>query len=169
MSALRKVRSAQSFDTDEIPRSAALLDELLDELAEFCNPMNLSERDGFLAGIAVCPEPVGVEEWLPAILNLERDAKIDAVLAPDTAASLMGLLVADLQRISVELARGAYLPIADRHAQVAEEFWHPWICGFSKAMALRPGSWDRFALGDSLTRNALKGLRNLIALRQGER
>ena len=59
------------------------------------------------------------------------------------------------------------MPIADRYARDQMEFWHPWISGFAQAMALRPASWDRFALGDNLTRNALKGLRNLIKVKQG--
>jgi uncharacterized protein len=166
MSALKKPPSAPPLNRDEIPRSAALLNMRLKELAEFCAPMRLSEADGFLAGIAVCPEPVSIEEWLPAILNLQPAEKVEAFLDPDLAESFAGLLLEGFNRVSDEMAGGAYLPIANADARDGEEFWHLWISGFAKAMALRPASWDRFALGDDLTRNALKGLRNLIKLQQ---
>ena len=139
----------------------------LEDLAEFCVPMGVSEADGFLAGIAICPELVNIEEWLPAILNLQPGEKIEAALDPDLAEAFVGLVLEGFNRICDELARDAYLPIADRYAREDEAFWHLWISGFAKAMALRPASWDRFALADSLTRNALKGLRNLIRIQQG--
>jgi uncharacterized protein len=167
MSALKKLQSARPSDLEEIPRDAALLDMRLEGLAELCEPMSLSEADGFLAGIAVCPETVSIEDWLPAVLNLSPDVKVEAFLHSDLAESFAGLLLEGFNRVSDEIARGVYLPIANRNALDGEEFWHLWISGFEKAMALRPHSWDRFAVGDSLTRNALKGLRNLIGFRQG--
>jgi uncharacterized protein len=167
MTALKRLQSARPSDVEEIPSDAALLDMRLQGFAEFCEPMSLSEADGFLAGIAVSPESVSIEDWLPAVLNLSPDMKVEAFLHPDLAESLAGLLLEGFNRVSDELARGAYLPIANRNAIDGEEFWHLWISGFAKAMALRPRSWDRFAVGDSLTRNALKGLRNLIGMRQG--
>ena len=53
-----KARAAPVEKWGRVPRAAMLLEKRLDALADYCDPMLLSEADGLLAGIAVSPEPV---------------------------------------------------------------------------------------------------------------
>jgi uncharacterized protein len=167
MAASKTQLERHSSKRDRIPRRAALLDKRLEALCAFCDPMMLSELDGFLAGIAVCLEPVSLDEWLPAVLNLEPDEKVEAVLGPDETTAITGLLLERFDEISNEIAAKIYFPIIDVDAQSGDVLWYLWVSGLDEAMEFRPGSWDIFAVGSNISRNALKGLRRLIALNQG--
>ena len=162
-----KARAAPVEKWGRVPRAAMLLEKRLDALADYCDPMLLSEVDGFLAGIAVSPEPVAFEEWLPAILNLHPEQKVEAFLDPDDAKSFVDLLLKCFNTIVDEIAAGRYLPIIDVDTRNREMVWQLWIGGFARAMEFRPGSWDTFAVGSELTRNALKALRRLVAIDKG--
>jgi uncharacterized protein len=150
-----------------LPRGATLLERRLDALAEFCDPMGPSELDGFLAGIAVSPEQVSFADWLPVILYLAPDDKVEAILGPDEAKSIADMLLERFDAVRDEIISGRFLPIIDIDTRTGEEIWYLWINGFSLAMELRPRGWDTFAVGSEATRYALKGLKRLIAIDRG--
>ena len=162
-----KAHAAPVDNWHRIPRGAALLDKSLNALADSCDPMTLSELDGFLAGIAVSPEPVAFEDWLPAILYLEPEEKVETFLSPDEAESFADLLLERFNAVRDEIISGQYLPIIDIDTRNGEALWYLWVNGFSLAMDLRPRGWDTFAVGSEATRYALKGLKQLIAIDRG--
>ena len=43
------------------------LDDRLAALPDSCDAMMLSELDGYLAGVLVCPEMILPSEWLPGV------------------------------------------------------------------------------------------------------
>ncbi len=57
----------------ELPRRLKLLDKQLTGLLEYGQPMSLSELDGFLAGVLICPEEMTPGEWLPMVAGLDDD------------------------------------------------------------------------------------------------
>lgn len=168
MSASKALRKNPSLQRERITGSAAHLDMRLEALCPRCDPMMLSQLDGFLAGLAVSPEPVRLKEWLPAVLNLEPGENVEALLGPDEAASIAGLLLDRFETTSDEIARGIYIPIIDANSETGEKLWHFWVSGLARAMEFKPGSWDVFAVGGDAARKALKGLRLMIALSRGE-
>lgn len=54
-------------DHATIPRWLMLLEKKLDVLAEDCEPMLVSQIEGYLAGIIVCPDLITPSKWLPLI------------------------------------------------------------------------------------------------------
>ena len=101
--------------------------------------MDLSELDGFLAGLIVGPELIPPSEWLPVVWNGEEpdfitEAEAEAVLGAimrrydDIAASLDGDV-------------STYMPIFWEHddgTPIVED----WAYGFMHAVSLRTEAWD---------------------------
>ena len=59
-----------------IPRRLKLLEKKLASLPPDSEAMLVSELDGFLAGILVCPDLMMPSEWLPLVWGDEEDAPI---------------------------------------------------------------------------------------------
>lgn len=107
-----------------------------DRAPEGC--MDLSELDGFMAGIIAGPEPVSPESWLPVVWDDE---------APDFAtaqeeATVMGAIAGRYREIhdGLDADPPDYTPI----------FWEDvggttitedWAAGFMQAVALHPRAW----------------------------
>ena len=118
----------------------------LDELAQFLNSdsappdgMDLSELDGFLAGLVAGPERVPRDEWLAEVWDnevpdyadgAERDAVEQAILER-YAAIEAGLDAAPL-------AYSAILWQDEAGTTVAED----WAAGFMQAVTLRADAWQ---------------------------
>lgn len=111
-----------------------LLSEEVDEDA-----MLLSELDGFLAGLIVCPDLVQPSEWLPLVWG--EDAPLFD--SEDQAQTVIGLIMGHYNDIIRQLNRGRYRPIYDIDTDDSA-LWEIWIEGFRRAMGLRPEAWSSF-------------------------
>lgn len=147
-----------------IPRRLKLLDRLLASLPDDAEPMLLSELDGFLAGIIVCPDPIMPGEWLPLVWggSGEDGAPVFEDLAQ--VEKITGLIMEHYNATIRALTEDCYAPLFDVDPRHDEILWKFWIDGFRTAMALRPGSWIRWVGGDDDTRAALSGLITLGAI-----
>ncbi|HEY8290413.1 MAG TPA: UPF0149 family protein [Acetobacteraceae bacterium] len=100
--------------------------------------MDLSELDGFMAGIVAGPEPVATSEWLPMVWDGE-----EPVFDNDAeAATVLGTI---LRRFS-EIASG----LDSEPATFAPVFWEgedgspvvdDWAHGFMQAVSMRTEAW----------------------------
>ena len=116
----------------------ALEDYLLsDDSPEEC--MDLSELDGFLAGLIVGPEPIPPSEWLPVIWDNEDPGFADEAQANQILGAILGRYneIAD----SLDAEPVEYAPIFWQHvngATIVED----WAVGFMQAVSLRQAAWE---------------------------
>ncbi len=101
--------------------------------------MDLSELDGFLAGLLAGPVPVPVAEWLDEVWDHEEPAYADAA----EEAAVRGAIIAHFATIEAALDASplAYAPILWQDgagATVAED----WAAGFMQAVSLRSDAWQ---------------------------
>jgi uncharacterized protein len=142
-----------------IPSRFRRLDEILADLP-FEDSMLVSELDGYLTGVAICPEPMTSDEWLPPVWGggygepAPFEDPIDAQLIAD-------MVVARHAEIVRDLRRGKPQPIfdVDRNGDI---LWEIWIEGFEQAMELRPDSWS--AIAESEDEDAMIALAHLLTL-----
>lgn len=115
------------------------LDEILADLP-VDDPMLLTELDGYLTAVAVCPEPLPPAEWLPPIWgggygeSAPFEDPIDVRLFAD-------MVQARLNEILRDLGRGRHHPLFDVDPRSGEPLWEDWIGGFAMAMDVRPECW----------------------------
>lgn len=108
---------------------------LSDRVSE--DAMTLSELDGFLAGIAVGPEPIEPEEWLPFVWGGES--------GPDFTdetqmAAVLGAIVGLYNDVVSQIAERTYTPILwiDTDGAPLPEGW---AHAFLEAAGLRLDAW----------------------------
>jgi uncharacterized protein len=147
----------------------------LGEALDAVEGMLLSELDGYLAGIQVCPTRIPPEEWLPQVWTIDPDAveesegeaPAEAAPAPDAAtiARLSELVMVRFNRIGEELnGPDGYLPIFDVDERDNEVLWLFWIEGFNRALALRPDAWDPMLEEGSSAQEALAAILAMTAI-----
>jgi len=144
-----------------------LLEKLLADL-ESDEAMLLTQLDGFLAGILICPDLILPGEWLPMVWGgSDSDAALESTKEAEQLIALIlqhyNSIVADLQR-----GPGHYAPLFDIDMRNDEVLWEIWIDGFDTARQLRAGSWAEIAGGDEKTRSAWAGLVALVQIGLGE-
>lgn len=118
----------------------------LDELADFLNSgnapagcMDLSELDGFLAGLVAGPEAVPQAEWLPEVWDNE-EPDYDSIAQKDAVEQV----ILDRYRAiedGLDAAALTYTPILwvdEAGTTVAED----WAAGFMQAVSLRSEAWQ---------------------------
>ena len=142
------------------------LDAFLSALPEESDAMMLSELDGFLAGIAVCPDLILPDEWLPVIWgggDLEG-VEVEAFAGDIDLDAFYKLIIKHYDTIGLDLSRGRghFSPIYDVDERNDDVLWEIWISGFARAMTLRPDSWAQIA--DSGDEDAVVALATLISL-----
>lgn len=127
------------------------LQELDDSLTRLDGPegetMMLSELDGFLAGLVVCPELVKPSEWLPMVFGRD-DEDVAAFENDSTMQDAIRLVFKHRDGIAIALAHGdgRYGPIFDVDTRNDDDvLWEFWMAGFQRAMALRPEAWTAIA------------------------
>ena len=101
--------------------------------------MDLSELDGFLAGLAVGPEPVLPEEWLPMVWDEE-----DPEFRDDAEADLiMGTMFARYNEIADGLDSDdpSYDPVYWQDA-MGRTVVEDWTAGFMRAVGMRRDAWE---------------------------
>ncbi len=117
--------------------------------------------DGMMAALAVSPEPVPPDEWLPRI-GLGPD---DLFVDPGYASRFREALLARQTDIVASLLQGGlvFAPYYDVDEN-DETLWQFWLVGFIQTMALRQKAWDKlFRTRDEDLATALSGLVALAA------
>lgn len=111
------------------------LDLFLCGLAD--DAMLLSELDGYLAGVVVCPERIMPGEWLSPIWGED----VAGFVHQAEAGEILEIVMALYNHIGRSLDRpGQYVPHLE--VDVDESFlWEIWAQGFGKALNLRPQAW----------------------------
>jgi len=145
----------------KFPSRFRRLDDILADLAVE-DPLLLTELDGYLTGIAVCPQAIEPNEWLPPIWGggygegAPFEDPIDVQLFAD-------MVLARFQEIRRDLARGKPQPIFETDERNGEVLWEEWIGGFSMATSLRPATWSAVAKGaDESAAAAMSHIQTLI-------
>jgi uncharacterized protein len=138
----------------KLPRRARDLDKLLDKLPRENDAMLLSELDGLIAGLLVCPEIIPPSEWLPCVAGVTEDGAIALDGIPE-GERLLDLLFQHYNATATDLQRGVYSPIFDQVEHAGETVWEFWMDGFETAIALRPESWEKIDGADEETRTAI--------------
>jgi uncharacterized protein len=149
---------------DDLSPELMELDARLLALPESRGGMLLSELDGFLAGVLVCPELIPPSEWLPSIWGEDTEDAEPAFNQKSELEEFVGLLFKHYNTIAGDLNQGGdrYQPIYDIDDASDEILWETWIAGFEAAMALRPDSWA--AIVDSDDDEAASAFSMLAAL-----
>jgi uncharacterized protein len=104
--------------------------------------MTLSEIDGFLAGILLCPELIMPSDWLPHVWGVTKDASF-----PDlkTVEKTIGAVMAHYNTVASEITQSLWIePIYESNPNSDEVLWEPWVDGFTRAVALRTDVWETF-------------------------
>jgi uncharacterized protein len=150
-----------------IPRRLKLLERTLASLPADSDVMLISELDGFLAGILVCPDLIMPSEWLPIVWGSGEDTA--PVFENATQAEqLMGLVMEHYNATASDLQSGRYAPIFEVDIRHDEVLWELWIGGFDAAMQLRPESWVALFQNNEEARTAMAGLIKLTKIHHGD-
>jgi uncharacterized protein len=117
--------------------------ERLEQFLDNCDDdvMSLAVLDGFLSGVAVCPDLISPSEWLPVVWG-GGDAPFRDVAQ---ANEIFALMMAFYNSILIGLNAGEdHRPVMllDRDDT---QLWEIWAEGFRTALGLKPGSWRAYA------------------------
>lgn len=152
----------------DIPRRLTLLEKKLDELAKDGEPMLVSQLEGYLAGIIVCPDLIMPSEWLPLIWNTESDGDDPVFQSARQAEKLIGLVMEHYNATIADIGAGRYAPVFDVDTRNDDVLWEMWIDGFERAMSLRPESWSTYLGMDEDATAAIAGLLSLADIASGK-
>ena len=146
-----------------------LLEELLADL-ESDEAMLLTQLDGFLAGILICPHLILPGEWLPIIWGGSDSDAAPVFEGTKQAEQLIALIIQHYNSIAADLQRGPghYAPLFDLDTRNDDVLWEIWIDGFDTARQLRAESWAEIPGGDEKTRSAWAGLVTLVQISRRE-
>jgi yecA family protein len=149
-----------------ISRRLKLLEKLLVALPADNDPMLLSELDGYLAGILVCPDLIAPSEWLPLVWGGQHEDAAPVFENAGQAETLTKLVMEHYDAIADVLYHrpGYYAPVFDIDTRYNDILWELWVEGFDKAMQLRPDIWRRWPAVDEDTEVALAGFATLAAI-----
>ncbi|WP_417840778.1 UPF0149 family protein [Terasakiella sp.] len=106
--------------------------------------MSLTELDGYLASIVVCPDMIMPSEWMPKIWGSD-DPVFDSM---EQAQAITGAIMSRYNAIIKELDTNKYAPILDYDERTKETIWEIWIDGFFRGVALRLDAWDVISEGE---------------------
>ena len=130
--------------------------------------MLLTELDGFLTGVLLCPDLIMPSEWLKIVWGSD-DSGVAPFEDPLDVQWFADAVMARYNEIARDLSRGKPQPIFDIDERNGDVLWELWIDGFAEAMEMRPESWAALADGDDLNAaDALSRLSMLIAVARNE-
>jgi uncharacterized protein len=130
-----------------LPRHARELNELLMDYPVDSGVMWLSQFDGFVAGLLVCPDMILPSVWLPVVVGGE-EGEFPGFGASANEKRLLELIMQHYNAVATALQKGTYAPIFDHRAETDETFWEIWMEGFTQAIALSPQGWSQFEQAD---------------------
>ena len=107
-------------------------------------PMTVGQVEGYVVGLAVCPEAVPPPEWLPAVWGGD-DASVFRI-AREAAARAVREHHDRVVRSLLPPAR-EYMPIYELDGSGEEALWGLWVRGFVRAMGLRGAAWEGIRRG----------------------
>jgi len=141
-----------------LARRLQRLDHFLSRLDAGDDTMLLTELDGFVAGVVVCPDLIMPSEWLEVVWGEDGPC----FESERQAQEILGLIMEHYNQVLRQLARpGRYQPILSQDID-GSVLWELWASGFHKAVRLRPGLWTAFSdMGD---RNVSRSLVSLIRI-----
>ena len=119
-----------------LSRKLRQLDDFLLSEAVGDDAMLLSELDGFLAGLIVCPDLILPGEWLPVVWGGDEPV-FDGL---EQAKAVNNLIMGHYNDILRQLDRRRYAPVYDIDRDDSP-LWEIWIEGLLAAMRLRPQAW----------------------------
>jgi len=125
------------------------------------NEHELSEFDGFCAGLVVCPEMVPPSEWLPLVWGEACDPRFE------TKGDMQRALEPMMGHYN-EVARSLTPPDIDygpgfiEIEATGEVLWEDWVSGFERAMRLRMDAWEQIV--ESLDEEAASSVTMMLAL-----
>jgi uncharacterized protein len=146
---------------EELSPELMELDARLAALPESREAMLLSELDGYLAGVIVCPELITPSEWLPWVWGGDTEDAEPAFNEKSELDGFVRLLFQHYNTIASDLNDGQHRPIYDVDTDDSL-IWEVWANGFERALALRPDSW--LAIVNSGDEEAASSISMLIAL-----
>ncbi|WP_231420392.1 UPF0149 family protein [Sphingomonas sp. Leaf205] len=129
-------------------------------------PMLLTELDGFLTGLLICPEAIPPGEWMTVVWGADVDG-VAPFEDPLDVQWFADAVAARREEIARDLVRGKLQPIFDVDERDGEVLWEYWIDGFAEAIALRPNAWEAMA-GDAESAAPWSQLATLIAVARDE-
>lgn len=132
--------------SDILSKKLQRLDDFLMSDAVNYNTMLLSELDGFLAGLIICPDMIMPSEWMPVIWGDEGPVFNDIVQAQ----AVNNLILEHYNDIIRQLDKRRHSPVFDIDTRNDDVMWETWISGFGQAMLLRPEAWRSWAEGDDI-------------------
>jgi uncharacterized protein len=132
--------------------------------------MLLTELDGFLAGILVCPDLIMPGEWLPMVWGGRNWDAAPAFENTKQVEQLVRLIMERYNAVAADLQHGGghYEPLFDVDTRNDDILWEIWIGGFDTALQLRPEAWAKVLGSDEDAHNALAGLVALVQIGRGE-
>jgi uncharacterized protein len=153
----------------DIPRRLKQLEKQLASL-DGDEAMLLTELDGFIAGILVCPDLIMPGEWLPMVWGGTNKDAAPVFENTKQLEQLAGLIIERYNAVAADLQRGPghYAPLFDVDTRHDDILWELWIDGFETALQLRPGAWAGVRGGAEDVRGALAGLVTLVQIGRGE-
>lgn len=131
-------------------------------------PMLLTELDGFLTGLLVCPDDIPTSEWIEVVWGADDDGPAPFE-DPLDVQWFADAVMARRREIARDLTRGKLQPIFDVDERSGDVLWEAWLDGFADAMALRPDAWEALAEGeDPVAADALARLSILLSVANEE-
>ena len=128
-----------------LPPHLLELEELLLQLPEDSEALLLSGVDGVLAAVALGPDPIPVEEWLPIVADGHDPA--ESLDAP-ALAKLNALLLRHAADVRAALAHDLFEPIYVFTDDTDEIAWEPWMDGFHRGLTARGDAWAALSQDD---------------------
>ena len=116
------------------------LSELLHALPVDNMPMTLSELDGYVTGVLACPEMIPPAEWLPQVWGETSDAHFANQKA---AEETIGAVMTHYNSVAQAMTQSLWIePLYEVDSNTDEILWEPWVDGYTRAMGLRPDTWE---------------------------
>lgn len=115
------------------------LDEYLTSDRSPPDSMDVSQLDGFLAGVVIGPAPVPPSEFLPLVWGGEEPSFETA----EEAESILGSILGRYNEIveSLEGDPPSYAPVFWQDG-LGNTITEDWAAGFMQAVSLRPEAWE---------------------------
>ena len=144
------------------------LEELLSDIEATPDAMCVSELDGYVAGLLLCPDMILPNEWLPKIWGFDGEQEIQNM---ERAQGAIGAVMAHYDRVAAILSDGfeSYEMVVEYPRHFGDPIWELWLAGFARAMSLRPDAWGAYMHTNYITvKAAFTFMESLIDIGAGE-